>query len=63
MSKNRNDNGKFEKSGYRPLNEGYSPQDQRGYFPKVTTGQLPKAPKGGTGQNTKPTSSPNAGKK
>lgn len=52
MSKNQNGDGKFEKSGYRPLNEGYSPKEPRGYSPKTSTGNLPKAPQGGTGEKT-----------
>jgi hypothetical protein len=63
MAKNRNGDGKIEKSGYRPLNEGYSPEKQRGYAPKIPTGSLPKAPQGGTGENTKPVSTPAKGKK
>jgi hypothetical protein len=55
MAKNdRSGGGKFEKSGYRPLNEGYSPKDQRGYSPLAQTGKLPKAPPGGTGESSKP---------
>jgi hypothetical protein len=46
-------NGKIEKGGYRPLNEGYSPKEQRGYIPSQS-GRLPKAPSGGTGQSPKP---------
>jgi hypothetical protein len=47
-------NGKFDKKGYRPLNEGYSPKEERGYSPKVQSGSLPKAPLGGTGESPKP---------
>lgn len=42
----------FEKGGYRPLNDGYSPAEQRGYVPNGSGGGLPKAPTGGTGQTT-----------
>jgi hypothetical protein len=58
--KNRGD-GKFEKSGYRPLNEGYAPKE-RGYKPVTGQGTpLPKAPVGGTGQH--PTSTTTTHKK
>lgn len=56
-------NGKFEKKGYRPLNEGYSPKEQRGYTPKTQNGHLPKAPQGGTGESSKPTATSGTGKK
>lgn len=55
MSKNRNGDGKFEKAGYRPLNEGYSPKEERGYSPKSQAAGLPKAPTGGTGESVKRT--------
>lgn len=45
--------GKSDKNGYRPLNEGYSPKEQRGYSPTTAKGSLPKAPRGGTGENAK----------
>jgi hypothetical protein len=48
--KSRGDSLKNGKTGYRPLNEGYSPKDERGYAGSSLTGKLPKAPKGGTGQ-------------
>jgi hypothetical protein len=52
MSKdNGTGNGKFEKSGYRPLNEGYTPNEQRGYVPTAQGGNLPKAPEGSTGES------------
>ena len=51
---NQNSNGNFDKKGYRPLNEGYSPTEQRGYSPKVQSSNLPKAPQGGTGESPKP---------
>ncbi len=52
MAKNNpNNNGKLEKGGYRPLNEGYSPMEQRGYTPATQSGKLPKAPAGGTGES------------
>ena len=56
MAKNdRTDgNGKIDKGGYRPLNEGYSPMEKKGYVPASQTGRLPKAPSGGTGQSPKP---------
>lgn len=66
MRKNdRSDNGKIEKGGYRPLNKGYSPNEQRGYSPKAPCSNLPKPPQGGTGESSKPTSSatPVGGKK
>lgn len=58
-------NGKFEKSGYTPLNEGYSPKGDRGYSPKAENGNLPRAPRGGTGESIKPikTDNPRAIKK
>lgn len=43
---------KFEKGGYRPLNEGYSPSEQRGYVPVGSNAGLPKAPPGGTGESS-----------
>lgn len=57
MSKNnRSNDDKFEKGGYQPLNEGYTPREKRGYVPNDQGGNLPKAPVGGTGQ-TQPTTS------
>jgi hypothetical protein len=41
-----------EKSGYRPLNEGYSPIDKRGYVGKGQMTQSPKAPQGSTGKTS-----------
>jgi hypothetical protein len=55
MPKNDPDKGKIEK-GYQPLNEGYTPKEQRGYAPNSLGGGLPKAPKGGTGESSKPAS-------
>jgi hypothetical protein len=56
MGKN-DGSSKFEKGGYRPLNEGYSPKEQtRGYAP-TQGNHLPKPPKGGTGESPKPASS------
>lgn len=55
MAANNSNNGqpaKVEKGGYRPLNEGYSPKEQRGVVPTGTGGNLPKAPTGGTGQSS-----------
>lgn len=53
-----NDNGQhkpdFEKGGYQPLNEGYAPNDKRGYIPSAPASTLPKAPIGGTGQTPPP---------
>ena len=54
-------NGKFEK-GYQPLNEGYTPKEQRGYAPNTLGGSLPKAPKGGTGESSKPASTAGSAK-
>jgi hypothetical protein len=62
MPKDDRKNGKSEK-GYRPLNEGYTPRDDRGYAPSAKEGGLPKAPKGGTGESTKPTSPTGSGNK
>lgn len=53
--KSRPNGRQIEKGGYRPLNEGYTPQDKRGYVPKASGGSLPKAPIGGTGQTSVPT--------
>ncbi|NUO64316.1 MAG: hypothetical protein HOQ11_06805 [Gemmatimonadaceae bacterium] len=54
-----NDNGQhkptFEKGGYQPLNEGYAPDEQRGYVPTPAASVLPKPPVGGTGQTPPPT--------
>ena len=61
MPKDDRNNGKFEK-GYRPLNEGYTPKEQRGYAPNALGGVLPKAPKGGTGATTKPASTTGSAK-
>ncbi len=58
MAKNQNGSDKFDKRGYQPLNEGYSPKEQRGHSPKPHTTQLPKAPQGGTGESSKPTNRP-----
>jgi hypothetical protein len=60
MAKNHktSGNGKIEKGGYRPLNEGYSPTEQRGYVPSPQAGRLPKAPLGGTGQSPHPSNTP-----
>ena len=53
MSKNSPSNGdKSGKSGYRPLNEGYSPLEKRGYVPASSGAKLPKAPTGGTGESS-----------
>lgn len=39
------------RGGFRPLQDGYSPGDRRGYTANVnSSGALPKAPVGGTGQ-------------
>jgi hypothetical protein len=63
MSKDKNSsNGKFEKSGYRPLNEGYTPNEQRGYVPTAQAASLPKAPEGGTGESPAPAIQPVAEK-
>lgn len=50
----RHDSGgeKFEKNGYRPFNEGYSPKE-RSYTLNTHAAGLPKAPKGGTGESAK----------
>lgn len=57
------DGGKFEKGGYRPLNEGYTPKEQRGYVPTSQGGGLPTPPIGGTGESPLPsTPSPAKGK-
>lgn len=47
---------RFEKGGYQPLNEGYTPSDRhRGYVPNVTDQQgVPPLPTGGTAQSPKP---------
>lgn len=42
--------------GYRPLNEGYTAKEQRGYIPIASGARLPKAPTGGTGESAKPAS-------
>ena len=42
---------RFEKGGYRPLQEGYTPDGQRGYVPIGSGDGLPKAPPGGTGES------------
>lgn len=49
-----NHNRKVEAAGYRPLNVGYSPEEQRGYPPKSQGTSLPNPPRGGTGENSKP---------
>lgn len=56
-------NGKVEKGGYRPLNVGYSPEEQRGYSPKPQGTGLPKPPLGGTGERSKPAASTTAERK
>lgn len=55
MPKNDNNGtGKFEKRGYRPLNVGYSAEEKRGYSPKAQGANLPKPPRGGTGESSNP---------
>lgn len=62
MAKDRaNSGGSIGKSGYAPLNVGYSAKEERGNSPKALNGSLPKAPKGGTGENGRPSSSANTG--
>ena len=63
MAKHRNGDGRSGKSGYRPLNEGYSPKEQKGYSPKSSSTTLPKAPRGGSGESSRPASSSTSGKK
>lgn len=63
MAKNNQSNDdKFEKGGYRPLNEGYSPKEHRGYTPRDQGGNLPKAPQGGTGESSRPSTPPGSAK-
>jgi hypothetical protein len=50
--KNNGNRDEATKSGYRPLNEGYSPIDKRGYVGKDSAARPPKAPQGGTGKTT-----------
>lgn len=57
MPKDERNNEKFQK-GYRPLNEGYTPKEQRGYTSNTLVGGLPRAPKGGTGESSKPSTPP-----
>lgn len=53
MAKNdRNNAGKFETVGYRPLNGGYTAIEQSGYVPTAQGGTLPRAPRGGTGESS-----------
>lgn len=60
--KNKNTASKVVKrEGYRPLNEGYTPVEKRGYDGAKTTEKLPKAPPGGTGQTTLVSNGNNAG--
>lgn len=61
MPRNDQNNGKVEK-GYRPLNEGYTPKEQRGYVTTASGGGLPKAPAGGTGESAKPASTTDSAK-
>jgi|GEM_PF-5262759 len=61
MPNDDRNNGKVEK-GYRPLNEGYTPKEQRGYTPNAQGSGLPKAPKGGTGESAKPASTAGSAK-
>ena len=46
---NNGDSSKAEKGGYRSLNVGYSPKEQRGYIPSDQGKSLPKAPASGSG--------------
>jgi len=39
--------------GFRPLNEGYTPKEQRSFSANSLGNGLPKAPKGGTGASAK----------
>ncbi len=50
----QNNDGRFKKGGYRPLNEGYSAKEERGYTPKAPSGNLPRPPQGGTGESSRP---------
>jgi hypothetical protein len=50
MAQKWNGDKNFERGGYRPLNEGYSPGGEKGYKPIAQGGSLPKAPAGGTGE-------------
>ena len=52
MAKENPKDRRYEKAGYRPLNEGYTPKEQKGYSPKGGQTSLPKAPVGGTGQTS-----------
>ena len=49
---NRSNGDKSEKGGYRPLNEGYSPFEKKGYTPVSSGAKLPKAPAGGSGESS-----------
>ena len=51
---NQNNSGQVETGGYRPLNEGYTPIEQRGYVPTAQGGKLPCPPPGGTGESSTP---------
>lgn len=50
MSRNKNDDSKPERRGFRPLNVGYTPKEAGVDSPKTSTRNLPKAPQGGTGE-------------
>jgi hypothetical protein len=52
MRGKKNGDGTGSKGGYRPLNEGYSAIDKRGYAGKGSATQSPKAPQGGTGKTS-----------
>lgn len=58
MAKHRDSEQRSDKGGYQPLNQGYTPHENRGNGPRGKI--LPKAPAGGTGQSgpAKPNGSP-----
>ena len=53
-------NGKSgdEKGGFKPLNDGYTAVEKRGFAGASTNQELPKAPTGGTGQTALNASTP-----
>lgn len=56
MRKDRKrDGASRDRRGYRPLNGGYSADEECAHLPGATSGTLPKAPRG-TGQTPVPTS-------
>lgn len=63
MAKRNQGNGDSpEKEGYRPLNVGYTPTEPHGGVPTDLNAELPRAPRGGSGERSPNTPSERPGK-